>query len=53
MTNVVPGIGDRKVLGPRFVRGELPVQRWGRRSTLTLHGYLRPAQNLPRREDSP
>lgn len=52
-TSVVPGIGDREVLGPRLVRGELPVQRWERRSTLTLHGCLRPAQNLPRREDSP
>ena len=50
---LVPGIGDRGVLGPRFVCGELPVQRWGWRSTLTLDERLGPAQNLPRREDWP
>lgn len=51
MTSIAPGVGDRGVLGPRFVRGELPVQRWGWMSTLTLDGCLRPAQNLPRRGD--
>lgn len=51
MASIVTGRGDREVTGSKFGLGELPVQRWGQRNTLTIVGYLRPAQNLPGKED--